>query len=128
MDLKLHIGSRVKSARKQAGLTQARLAEALDRAVETISNIERGQALPGLELLARVAEETGVPVVYFLDGFEGRRKVSPARQGIEQEAIASLQRLSDRQLMLAVRILSVLADEPVRGHESRQSSASAKSS
>lgn len=81
MDLKLHIGLRIKSARKRAGLTQARLAERLDRAVETIFNLERGQALPGLELLIRAAEETGVPVGYFLDDFEGRRKVSPSRQG-----------------------------------------------
>ena len=85
MDLKHHIGLRVKAARTQAGLTQARLAERVDRAVETISNIERGHALPGLDLLSAIAEVTAAPLTSFVEGFGRTRKVSPARLTLEEQ-------------------------------------------
>jgi transcriptional regulator with XRE-family HTH domain len=76
--LKRHVGLRVKSARRAAGMTQAELAERLDRAVETISNIERGQALPGLEMLAAIGEATKVSVIYFLEGFADSERSAQA--------------------------------------------------
>jgi transcriptional regulator with XRE-family HTH domain len=57
-DLKSVVGVRVKAARKSAGLTQAQLAEAVNRTIEAVSNIERGKSLPPLNLLERIAAAT----------------------------------------------------------------------
>jgi transcriptional regulator with XRE-family HTH domain len=59
MDLKSHIGIRVRSARRRSGLTQERLAEVVAKTVETISNIERGHTLTGLGTLERIAKALG---------------------------------------------------------------------
>jgi transcriptional regulator with XRE-family HTH domain len=108
--LKRHIGLRVKSARRATGLTQAELAEKLERAVETISNIERGQALPGLEMLAAIADATKVSVIYFLEGFDRQRKVSPSRQAQEQAALDAVRALPDRQLALLLRLVRAVGE------------------
>ena len=53
------LGRRVAELRKRAGLTQLKLAEKVDVAVETISRLERGVTIPGVEKLAEIAEATG---------------------------------------------------------------------
>lgn len=108
MDLKQHIGLRVKAARTQAGLTQARLAEQVERAVETISNIERGQALPGLDLLGAIAEVTAAPLASFVEGFDRTRDVSPARLTLEEQIREATRPLTDRELALATRLLRAI--------------------
>ncbi|WP_157961392.1 helix-turn-helix domain-containing protein [Microvirga flavescens] len=108
MDLKRHIGARVKSARRDAGLTQAGLAELLDRAVETISNIERGHALPGIDTLARIAALTEVAPVYFLEGLPEFHGESPRRAQQEAEANSLVRGLSDAELTLALRIIRAI--------------------
>jgi transcriptional regulator with XRE-family HTH domain len=108
--LKRHVGLRVKSARRAAGMTQAELAERLDRAVETISNIERGQALPGLEMLAAIGEATKVSVIYFLEGFDRQRKISSSRQAQEQAALDAIRSLPDRQLALLMRLVRAVGE------------------
>lgn len=50
-DFKKLVGKRVRDARKSKNFTQEQLAEAVDKTVETISNIERGVKLPGLSTL-----------------------------------------------------------------------------
>ena len=47
-DLGKRIGRRLKSLREQRGLTQAEFAKLTGKAIETISNIERGKTIPGL--------------------------------------------------------------------------------
>jgi transcriptional regulator with XRE-family HTH domain len=108
MNLKFHIGTKVKSARKGAGLTQARLAETLDRAVETISNIERGQALPGLELLVGIAEATNQPLGAFLEGYDPKRRVSAVRLAAEEQLEALVKSLNDKELALAIRLIRAM--------------------
>ncbi len=108
MDMKHHIGLRVKSARRAAGLTQEQLAEALGRAVETISNIERGHALPGLESLDQIARVLNVPLTSFLEGYDRTRKVNRARLELEQTVSALCHGFSDKELELAIRVLSAL--------------------
>jgi len=43
------LGSRIKEARKQKGLTQEQLAERTDLSTTHISNIENGKAIPSLQ-------------------------------------------------------------------------------
>jgi transcriptional regulator with XRE-family HTH domain len=66
MDLKKHIGLKVKAARQEQGLTQEQLAAAIEKATETVSNIERGSALTGLDTLQRISRVVGKPMVFFL--------------------------------------------------------------
>lgn len=108
MNLQSHIGLRVKSARRRAGLTQERLAEAVSKAVETVSNIERGHSLTGLETLEQLSKVLNVSPGYFFEGYRPERRLSRRRAGLEQAAIDAAQRLSDDQLTVAVRLLRAL--------------------
>lgn len=67
MDAKHRIGLRVKAIRKARGLTQEQLAELLDRSVDAVSLLERGQVLPSFETLERLAERLGVPLKDLVD-------------------------------------------------------------
>ena len=85
MDLKSHIGIRMKSARRRAGLTQEQLSEAVDKAVETISNIERGHSVTGVETLEQIAKALGTPVSYFFEDFPHKRRITPRRAELQQQ-------------------------------------------
>ena len=61
------IGARVKEARLNKKLTQAELAEAIDKAFETISNIERGKTYPNFQTLWDISLIVGVPLRDFFD-------------------------------------------------------------
>lgn len=54
------LGRRVRSLRHQRGLTQARLADALDISVAYISLIERGGRNPPYTTVAEIADALGV--------------------------------------------------------------------
>jgi transcriptional regulator with XRE-family HTH domain len=56
------VGSRIRKAREARGLTQGKLAEAINQAQTTISSWERGRTEPTREDVARVASIIGVPV------------------------------------------------------------------
>lgn len=56
------IGDNIRRLRRSAGLTQARLAEMVDRDASTITNIESGNRMIGIELLARLAALFAVSV------------------------------------------------------------------
>jgi transcriptional regulator with XRE-family HTH domain len=57
------LGRQVALHRKAARLTQARLAERLDVAVETISRLERGAVVPPITRLDEIASVLRVPLV-----------------------------------------------------------------
>ena len=61
-NLKIQFGKRLKTLRKQAGLTQEQLAEATGLTIESISNIERGLFGPKFDNLEKIANEIGVEV------------------------------------------------------------------
>ena len=60
------IGSRLKQARTEKHLTQAQLAEMIDRSTAYIGLIERGKRIPGLETFMDVLEALGVTADYIL--------------------------------------------------------------
>ncbi|SBW05036.1 Predicted transcriptional regulator (fragment) [uncultured Alphaproteobacteria bacterium] len=108
MNLKQHIGLRVKSARREKGLTQEELADRIGKAVATLSNIERGEALTGLETLALIAQATDKPMVFFFEGIEDTRLVSRKRLEAEDELRLQAKRLTDQHLLLAQEILAAM--------------------
>jgi transcriptional regulator with XRE-family HTH domain len=108
MNLKSHIGLRVKSSRRRAGLTQEQLAERVGKAVETISNIERGHSITGLETLEQIALVLHIPIIYFFEGFMPERRVTRRRAEAQQHLLECADKLSDDQIAVAVRLLDAL--------------------
>ena len=84
-DLKSHIGARIKQARKAKKLTQAEVADRLGKAVETISNIERGASWTSLEMLENLSKLFGERVEVFFEGYSGGRRKSRSRLQLEAE-------------------------------------------
>lgn len=106
--LKQNIGQRVKSARRLRGLTQAELADAIDKAFETISNIERGKTAPNFMTLSDIAEALDVPLKDFFDVGSGAEATE--RQDLVFQISALVGQLDDSQLRLLLRLASVLND------------------
>ncbi len=106
-DLKSIIGARVKAARRAAGLTQAILAERIDRTVETVSNIERGRSLPPLDVLDQIADLTNCPLSGLVEMPCDDGRLSE-RAELEMILIATGRSLSIEQLRLAVRQIEAL--------------------
>ena len=107
MELKSHIGQRLKLARKRAGLTQADLAELMQKSVETLSNLERGNALTSLETLSQLALSLNVPLDFFIGGYteaDGASRRETALARIQLEA----RELTDDELELALRLISAI--------------------
>ena len=84
------LGQRLKGCREAKGLTQAQLAMALGKSVETVSNFERGRTLPSLLTLNSLAEKLGVPLTAFFDADEQiptqAGKISKAARTIRNSA------------------------------------------
>ena len=102
MDLRKYVGHRVRLARKQRGMTQEQLAEAVGKAVETISNIERGHAHTGLETLERLAGVLETPIRDFFEEAGEDRDVSRERLGLEDRLRGLSRDLTDGELRVSV--------------------------
>ncbi len=114
MNLKQHIGVKVKAARLDKGFTQERLADAVGKAVETISNIERGHTLSGLDTLQQIALAVGVPMTHFFEGLDDERRVSKPRIEAE-ERLRSLGRLvREQDLPLAIGLIEAIVQHKKR--------------
>jgi transcriptional regulator with XRE-family HTH domain len=98
VNLKTHIGIRIRLARRAAGLTQKRLAETMGKAVETISNVERGQTYIGLETLEQIADALGVPVTSIFEGYRVGKRVNPGRFELQARLAGAAGQLSDDEL------------------------------
>ena len=109
MDLKKYIGIQVRLGRQKAGLTQEQLAERVEKAVETISNIERGFAYTGLETLERISQVLEVPLRDFFEGAD-QRSISRARLEIEDSLMGLSKDLSDRELRVALDLVRSLRE------------------
>jgi transcriptional regulator with XRE-family HTH domain len=97
-DLKSHIGARVKQARKAKKFTQAEVADRLGKAVETISNIERGASWTSLEMLENLSKLLGEQAEFFFEGYSGGKRKSRSRLQLESELATLLRDLTEDQL------------------------------
>jgi transcriptional regulator with XRE-family HTH domain len=60
-------GDRVQTLRKERGITQEQLAESINKSVEHISYIERGERAPSFETILDIAEALKVSVPYLMN-------------------------------------------------------------
>ena len=108
-DLKHYIGTAVRAARERKGWTQDRLAEEIEKAVETISNIERGFTYTGIATLERISEALQVPIREFFPA-DHVRTISPERQRNELVLEGLVRSLPDSDLEIAVGQVRVLSE------------------
>ncbi|MEJ8559835.1 helix-turn-helix transcriptional regulator [Yoonia sp. GPGPB17] len=99
----------MKAARQQKGLTQAQLAEAIDKAFETISNIERGKTAPNFSTLYDIANVLGLPMREFFE--LDHEDVSDARQRPLIQLNTMIFQMDDRQLNLLLKLGQVLKED-----------------
>lgn len=101
MDIKKNIGIKIRVLRKQKGLSQAKLAELIERSTEAVSNLERGESLPSIDTLIRLSDKLDVPTHYFFEG-AASDNVGNWRMEKVSELISIAYGLSDKELELAV--------------------------
>ncbi|MER9485074.1 helix-turn-helix domain-containing protein [Mesorhizobium sp. M0563] len=106
MGLKEAFGNRIKSLRRQRGLTQDALAFRAERAVDTISLIERGVNWPNAETVEKLAEALGATINELFDDLP----VASTDDGEDQLAVGRdmLKQLDDKDLALALVMLNAL--------------------
>ena len=68
------IGTRIRLARRDAGLTQEKLAEQVGISVVYLSKIENGRVYPTLETLSNICTELDVELAEVLSNTEMERK------------------------------------------------------
>lgn len=107
-ELKKHIGSIVRSARLHNEMTQAQLAESIDKTFETISNMERGVTMPNISTLLDIADVLGLPLKQFFP--DGDEHLSEERRALIAELTLISTELDDQQLLKLVEIAKVLGD------------------
>ena len=74
MDLN-NVGKYIAKKRKEAGLTQQKLAELLNVGDKTISKWERGINAPDISLLQDLAKALNTTVVNILNGDDSQKKI-----------------------------------------------------
>ena len=111
MDLKNYIGRIIRSARLSHDLTQEALAEKIGKAVETISNIERGRTYAGLATLEQISIALEIPLRDFFEESENKEKLSQARLDMELMLQKEASSLSDDNLRVTLELARSLADK-----------------
>lgn len=107
--IRTRVPAALRAARKAMRMTQEELAAQVGCSVETVSNMERGASLPGLELFLQVAAVLKLDVATLLPTAHPRRPASKARLAMEAEAYHLAQSLSDDRLRLWLETGKVFA-------------------
>ena len=98
-ELKLIISENISALRRDAGMTQAELAERLNYTDKAVSKWERGESIPDVAVLKDIADLYGVTVDYLLKA--EHEKVEPAPTQVKKR------RLSNRASITCMSILLV---------------------
>lgn len=94
----MELGSKIKAARIEAGLSQRQLCGA-HMTRNMLSQIENGSAHPSMKTLRYLAEQLGKPVSYFLEEqavtFPNRQPLQDARTALALEDLEAMRRALD---------------------------------
>ncbi|MBK7245158.1 MAG: helix-turn-helix transcriptional regulator [Saprospiraceae bacterium] len=74
------IGNKMTEARKKANLSQAELTQQISISSQAVGKWERGESLPDITTLNRVAEILGVDLNYFSERFPSSEKLDTHNQ------------------------------------------------
>jgi len=109
-DLKKQIGISVRHSRAKGKYTQEQLAEEIGKTPEAISNIERGLSLPTLQTLIDIAKALKVPLSALVGDLAAKVKKAPKRLELDLELQAAADKLDERNLEAAIKIIEVLVE------------------
>ena len=90
-ELKMQLGSSIANLRRQAGLTQAELAEKLSYSDKAVSKWERGESMPDVVTLMQLAELLGTD----LNTVAGFAAPEQAQDAPEEKPVPKHRRLAD---------------------------------
>lgn len=93
MDNKKLLGKRIKELRKEAGLTQEKLAELIDIETTSLSGIESGRHFPSLPTLERIAENLNIEIKALFN-FNHLQSIEKMKSDI----INNIDKLSDEKI------------------------------
>jgi transcriptional regulator with XRE-family HTH domain len=88
----IHVGQRIRLARKKLNMSQDKLADALGVTFQQVQKYERGANRVSASMLWRASHAVKEPISYFFDGLEGAIGVSKALE-IEAKAVAAYMRI-----------------------------------
>lgn len=111
MDLKQHVGIRVRAARQKRQLTQERVGEMVGKTAESISNIERGHVLPPLDTLYSIAQHLDVPMGFFFEDMDRPNVVARNRMEFELRFRTLAEELKDDELRLVVAVIEAIKNQ-----------------
>lgn len=108
----IHVGKRIRQRRTLLGMSQERLAEALDLTFQQVQKYERGTNRIGAGRLWELAVALDVPMTYFFDEL-------PTRPGAPTEpmpAAAGPDPMHRRETLVLVRAYYGIKNQGVRSH------------
>jgi len=106
--LKKRIGTNISTYRKQAGLTQASLAEKLNYSDKAVSKWERGESVPDVLTLVLLAEQFEVTVNELLADPDALPEETGAVQQVMDHVVQkTLKRKADKNIILMLSSLLV---------------------
>ncbi len=110
----IHVGNRVRQRRTLLGLSQERLASALDLTFQQVQKYERGANRIGAGRLYQLARALDVPVTYFFEEMEDA--AHSAGQSVHEGAPSAYQAdpMTQRETLLLVRAYYAIPDPAVR--------------
>jgi transcriptional regulator with XRE-family HTH domain len=112
MSLTREVGHCIRALRRRRGLTQAALAERIDRSEVSLRAIERGASAPSFETLERLMRALDVPAVGLFPPVRAGDDVQPEteRRAREVATVTALAHsFDDPDLALAVALLGAVA-------------------
>lgn len=115
----LRMGEKIRSAREEAGLSQAELAKNIFRRRATVSDLENGKSEVGTITLSRISSVLEKPISYFFPEFAIRDinigDISP----LTKELLIHFDMLYDENLKLAVvqQVKALAEYKPIRSHD-----------
>ncbi|QCN94524.1 XRE family transcriptional regulator [Azospirillum argentinense] len=103
-------GQMLRELREQRGLTQEDLAGLIERSVQAVSAMERGQNMPRLETLIRISEKLDIPLHNLIKVFDPTNPTDPDRAPLEALITEASRRLSNRDLLIMLKIIRAFSD------------------
>ena len=91
------MGARIAALRREAGMSQAQLAQALQVSPSAVGMYEQGRREPSADMLLAIARTLNVTVDYLLSGEPGREETEGLNRAILDRVMAADRRLESRK-------------------------------
>lgn len=79
------IGNKIAEARKKINLSQAELAQQVSISPQAVGKWERGESMPDITTLNRLAEIFGVDLNHFSDSFQSDEAATPTYEKFDKQ-------------------------------------------